>query len=247
MMSNREMRFALGAAVVLIGAVGQGVRAAPITPGQTNINVPDQDPRTFPSGTKLAEKTLPFTLDFSRPGDAGGMSDMTADGTLTTSVYRDAAGHLSFAYDVFVEPTTYDQPQFARPPVKELSQVVARGFAGLLTDVTGDFTDHSTVFFATRSADGSVVSGKQQEGLGKPPLFIVQTDATAFDELGTTTFNAGDEFLVSPSNNQVARDASATLTGTYRPVPEPTAVALLLAGAGLALLRRRGAARTTTA
>ena len=230
---------AIATGVILSGALPGVIRAAEILPGQTNVNLSDQQTRTPPSGTKLAEKTLPFTLDFSRPGDAGGLSEMTADGTLTTSVYRAPTGELTFVYDVFVEPTTYDNPAFARPPVNELSEVVARGFAGLTTDLTGDFTEGAGQFFATRSADGALVSGKQADGLGEPPLFIVRTDATAFDELGTTTFNAGDEFLVSPQNDQVARDASVTLTGTYRPVPEPATTALFVAALAAAALRRR--------
>ena len=233
----------IAAAVVLPGALPGVVLAAEILPGQSGVNVPDQETRTLPAGTKLAEKTLPFTLDFSRPGDAGGLSEMTADGRLTTSVYREATGVLTFVYDVFVEPTTYDNPQFARPPVDELSEVVARGFGGLTTDLAGDFTDAGGQFFATRSADGSIVSGKQADGLGQPPLFIVRTNATAFDELGTVTFNAADEFLVSPQNDQVARDAGVTLTGTYRPVPEPAAAGLVVTGFAAAALRRRRANR----
>jgi hypothetical protein len=224
------------AALSALFVVASAARAVGITPGQTDVQV--QDSPTLPSGTKLAEKVQPFTLNFAHPGDAGGLSDMDANGTLTTSVYRNATG-LAFVYDVFVEPTTYDQPQFARAPVNELSQIVARGFAGLSTDVSGDFRGHNTIFYASRSADGSTVSGKLGDGVGGLPTLIVQTNATAFDELGTTTFNAADEFLVTPSNQQVARDASVTLSGTYRPVPEPAAAGLVVAGGMLVLRRSR--------
>jgi hypothetical protein len=206
------------------------------------VVVEDRPSRTPPAGTKLAEKVIPFSLDFTGPAGGGGLSDLTADGTLTNSVYRTPSGTLAFVYDVFVEPITYDNPTRPRAPVQELSELVAGGYAGFLTDVSGIFDDGSGVFLASRSIDASLVSGRLSNGLARVPYFVIETNATAFDDLGLSAFTAGDEFLVTPENDQVYSQDSAVLVGTFRPVPEPTAAALLIAPA-LGLLRRRRAMR----
>lgn len=213
--------------------------AIEVAPG-TTVSVDES--QALPTGTKVAEKTIPFTLEFAQPGDEGGFSDLDADGTLTTSVYRNAdTGRLSFVYDVFVEETRYSSadPNLFREPTQEGSRLAVIDFAGFRTDVTGDFGERGA-FNLTRSADGSTLTGSEGEGLGYAPLFIIHTDAVAFDDTGTASYTAVSEFLVTPENDQRARSALVTLTGTYSPVvPEPAMAGLALACLTLLTRQRR--------
>jgi hypothetical protein len=102
------------------------------------------------------------------------------------------------------------------------------------------------VFGVTRSADGSTLTGREGEGLGEPPLLIVRTNATAFDQAGAARFTAGDEFLVMDDDgiDQVYLQDDAAFTGLFRPVvPEPATAALAVPA--LALLARRPRRRMT--
>jgi len=220
-------------------AIAPAAGAIEVAPGD-GLRV--EESRVLPTGTKVAEKTIPFTLEFAEPGDEGGFSDLDADGTLTTSVYRNPdTGRLSFVYDVFVEETRYSSadPNLFREPTQEGSRLGVSDFAGFRTDVAGDFGDRGT-FALTRSAEGSTLTGHEGEGLGNAPLLIVHTDAVAFDDTGTARYDAVSEFLVGPENDQRARGAAVILNGTYNPiVPEPSACCLALACLTLLPRRRR--------
>ena len=243
----RERLLPLLLATALAVTFAGVARSAEIAPGQ-RMGVPESD--ALPAGTKVAEKVIPYMLNWAQPGDAGGLSDLDANGTLTTSVYRDSAtGFLSFVYDIFLEPTGRidHPPETYRPHATELSRLTAGDFAGFRTDLSGNFGDRGSAgegdeFSAARSANGSTVSGFREQGLGRPPLLIVNTNATAFNDVGTARFDAGAEFLVRPENDFTYRQASATLAGTFQPVPEPASAGVALAA--MALLARRGPCRT---
>jgi hypothetical protein len=186
------------------------------------------DAAALPTGPRLAQKVQPFTLNFARPGDEGVSPDPVADGILTSSVYRNPdTGALTFVYDIDVER------EFQT--TDEASRLTLGSFAGFLTNVEGDFGELSSGFTASRSADGATVVGQTSLGQGGPPLLIIRTDATAFDESGTANYFAAAEFVIG--GDQVERTAEANFAGTYRPVPEPGAAAAL-AGIALLLCRR---------
>ena len=110
------------------------------------------------------------------------------------------------------------------------SSLAPIAFTGFATDA------YATVFFppiVSRSADGDRITSADG-GEGDAEL-LVRTNATAYalDEAGAA-FTAMVRFQ---GNAGGSPDQPATLA-TFRPVPEPSAAALLVAAAPLALRRR---------
>jgi hypothetical protein len=211
--------------------------AAPLPPGGS-VSFDTVADLPLPPGERLAQKVIPFTLQYPlRPGTTSQPPATTA-GTLTTSVYRGTGGDgLVFVYDL-------DVPADDGFYVAELSDLTLGSFAGFATDVTGRLKGHE-YFSAGRSADGATIRSDSGNGIGGAPVLVVATNATAFDDGGTAHYLAGAEFVVTdPANDEIRQetiDASVNLTGLYQPVavPEPTAVALLTAGALLVRRNRR--------
>ena len=211
--------------------------AVELAPGQGTQITPEDGPLILPTGPRLAQQVVPFDLDFSQPGDEGGLSDLRGTGTLTGSVYGDpGTGGLVFVYDVDTDDASFSGAE----PGGEFSRLVVAGFTGFRTDVTGNASSGGDPLAnLARSANGDTLRAEYGEGLGGPPLLLIATDATAFDAGGTANFTARDEFLVTPQNDVVIRERTVQLAGVYRPiVPEPSAAWAALAGAA-ALLRRR--------
>jgi hypothetical protein len=240
------------ASVLVVIALAFGASpavAAPVAPGGGAL-VDSDTPDVVPAGTKVAEKVVPFTVVFPPLGDDQYVFQNTADGTLTSSVYRTAAGTLTFRYALDLEEIPYGSPTDTEVPSDEANKLTVRGFSGFSTDVTGYF-GHSD-FNVSRSADGASITGNiAAEGTGSPPVLIVETDATDFNDLGAARYEPAAEFIVrrpgDPSGEvrQVARDGFADIAGVFQPVvvPEPgSALTLLIGGAWLATARRRLAA-----
>jgi hypothetical protein len=210
--------------------------AVPLAPGGVVTFEDGDTPLQVPAGTKLAERTIPFTLQFPVPAGVVSVPPPSTTGSLTNAVYRNGdTGKLFFVYDVDVA----DEDEYT----DEISRLTVGSFAGFATDVSGDYRS-SSIFPVRRSADGSTLVTERNEGLGSPPLLVVQTDATTYNELGTGQYFADAEFdlpLPDGSGDSQTKDlwTAVNFTGLYQPaaVPEPTAGTLALAGA--ALLRRR--------
>jgi hypothetical protein len=220
--------------------------AEPLAPGGSR-EVVGEVPDPVPAGTKLAEKVLPFTVVFPPQSGEQYVFQNTANGTLTSSVYRTPAGTLAFRYAVDLEAIPYGSLTDKEVPSDEANKFTVGNFAAFSTDVTGDFG--STRFGATRTADGSRITGNiESEGTGEPPVLIVETNATDFNDLGAARFEPAAEFIVrdptdpTGETRQVARDGLADISGVFQPVvlPEPTSVlTLLIGGAWLGTSRRR--------
>jgi hypothetical protein len=98
-----------------------------------------------------------------------------------------------------------------------------------------------------RTADGTRISGNVGvEGDGHPPMLVVQTDATVFDDLGTAVFAPAAEFRVELNfdfgGHYIDGDTCsgvATLERVYQPAPEPACAAILLVPASWHWGRRR--------
>ena len=96
------------AALVLLPCAS-ALRAEPLLPGQDTNFFTDWYPA--PSGTKVAEKVLPFTVTYlpNRP-EKTILSPHTADGMLTSAVYRAADGTLTFRYGIDLEAVATPSP-----------------------------------------------------------------------------------------------------------------------------------------
>lgn len=220
--------------------------AVPIAPGGGR-SVPEEDtvPKPVPPGMKIAEKVLPFTVVFPAYRSEVYTSENTADGTLNSSVYLSPAGTLTFRYAITLEEIQLGGPEDTEVPLDEANLLTVGNFSGFLTDVTGDFGDVG-VFNATRTANGSLISGNiGSPGQGEEPVLIIETNATAFDNLGSARFEPAAELLLRPGPGedieQVTRDGLAVIDGIYQPiiVPEPTGAVLLLSCTTGAILRHR--------
>ncbi|MBP5320922.1 MAG: PEP-CTERM sorting domain-containing protein [Kiritimatiellae bacterium] len=96
----------------------------------------------------------------------------------------------------------------------------AGSFSGQVNDITGSSVTLFGVAFDTAATGDSITTASNYYRTGT--ITVGTYDPTGTDEPTTATFT------------------SAQMTGTWTPVPEPTAVALLLLGAaGLALRRKR--------
>jgi hypothetical protein len=192
--------------------------AAPVGPGQS-IN--DRTPDLAPPGVQIASKTINWTADVvnldqdTHPGWIP--NTPTIDGSVTTSVWRDSSGKLSFLYD-FALPN-YDD---------NLRQLTVTNYAGFSTDVTAWFNDIAVI---KRSADGKTITGVTNGGNGAEPHMLVTTDATSFDSGGTAIFLGSTDFIQghSPNGDQsgpLSVSVTANLSGLYQPAESTAAVPL---------------------
>jgi hypothetical protein len=238
--------FRRAAVVVALAFMTVRATAEPLAPGGST-EVVGEIPDPVPQGTKVAEKVLPFTVVFPPQSNEQYLYQNTANGTLTSSVYRTPAGTLAFRYAIDLEAIPYGSPTDKEVPSDEANKFTVGNFSGFSTAVTGDFG--STRFGATRTADGARISGNiESEGTGEPPVLIVETNATDFNDLGAARFEPAAEFIVryptdpTGESRQVARDGFADIAGVFQPsvLPEPaTALTLFAGGAWLATGRRR--------
>jgi len=184
-----------------------------------------------PTGTLLAEKQTPFTIDYGADPEVG--FDGKLNGTLHSAVY-DVGGKLAFFYDVDFDPANFIDG------ASEQSELQATDFAGFETTVSGQL-DFEEVAKAARSGDGSqVVLFSDSPGLGGAPALLVETDAMAYDENGTINFFAADE--IGTANGTRRTSGSALIEGVYQPsAGGPTAIPLPPAAySGLGVLLAMG-------
>ena len=218
-----------GLSFLALALVPAFVAAAPVAPGQS-VQVDNMGlPVPLPAGPKLAEQTVPFTLNYNLPaGVTTADPTPSTTGSLTQSVFRNTStGGLTFVYDMTVQ----DEDLY----VDEISRLTVGSFGTFSTDVTGSSSRHTSVLNASRSADGATITSLASEGLGGAPLLIVDTNATAFDRSGTGTYFADAEFVVPVAGlpgefQQTDLNATANLTGLFQPAadtgPGPTPVPL---------------------
>lgn len=172
-----------------------------------------------PAGTLLAEKTMPFALDYGADPDVG--FDGMLNGTLRSAVYN-IGGKLAFFYDVDLDLANFTNG------ATEQSEIRAQSFAGFQTSVSGKI-DFEEVIHATRSVDGSLIALlSDSPGLGGPPALLLETDAAAYDENGVISFFAADEIATVDGIRRGV--GSIVIRGTYQPIlesaPPPTAIPL---------------------
>jgi hypothetical protein len=217
-----------GLSSLVLALVPAFAAAAPVAPGASVEIDTFENPPVLPTGPKLGEQTIPFTLNYALPAGAT-TADPTPSttGSLTQSVFRNtSSGGLTFVYDIDVQ----NEIEY----VDEVSRLTVGSFGNFSTDVTGSSSEHTSVLRASRSADGATITSIASEGLGGAPLLIIDTDATAFDRTGTGTYFADAEFVINgpgfPDGRQVDLNATADFTGLFQPAadtgPGPTPVPL---------------------
>jgi len=193
--------------------------AAPVAPGESVEIDTFENPPVLPTGPKLGEQTIPFTLNYALPpGPTAADPTPSPTGLLTQSVFRNTTtGGLTFVYDIDVQ----DEILY----VDEVSRLTVGSFTSFSTDVTGSSSEHTSILRASRSADGATIRTIASEGLGGAPLLIVDTNATAFDRTGAGEYFADAEFVVTgpdvPNAGQVDMNATANFTGLFQPAAGP--------------------------
>jgi hypothetical protein len=192
-------------AVVTVMAVASSVWAAPLLPGSEVIPV---TPTTGPSPAPWGSPTLIASV--TSPYAAGSLS-----GTMTSMVFREAAGNLDFFYQV--------TSTSAHPAI----HMSVAGFGSYTTNVYSS-TDATilpspansslgTVNFADiYRFDPDVVGADFLGGLANASTYwlIVQTNATTYS--GTTAF---------------IQDGAQATAASFAPAPLPSSLALFATGA----------------
>ena len=246
---NRTATAAVMGFVAAAFAGGEWTLAGVVEPGETVV-VNGTDSVSL-EGPVLAKSTLPFSIIY-QPGGPGEFVDFggKVEGTLTNMVVRDAdRGTLVFVYDVDLDGGPGDAD------ASEASTLTVGGFGKFRTNVDGAL-DFESVILASRGPDGSELKLTSDDpGLGGAPRLVVRTDATDFDDAGTTSFFAADELAVRTPDGLETELAAGTavIGGTFRPIdvgpapapnpiPLPPAVwsgALALGAAGASRVMRR--------
>lgn len=202
----------LGKTALMVSLVWvASVQASLLLPGTTAYPAPSE-----PDPVGGSAVSGPLTLPFA---------SSTFTGTLTTTVISGDTsnpwGGLTFVYDLANDVTSIDA----------IHRLTVNGFSGLSTDTSYQAVPGAQdPALVDRSLNGDVVGF----GFLAPPLgsghllpeafsarLVVQTDAPAYRESVASVING-----------------AVTSVGTYSPIPEPITMTLMLAGAGLALLRR---------
>ncbi len=225
----------------LLAVFVESSRAADVPPGAA-VLVSSSD-FVPPQGDLLAHATQGFSIIFDAPPGQyiGTETTRTYQGTLSSSVFREASGYLAFEYDF-----TFDEkfPGASFPVGGEGSWLDLIGFGGTTTDVQD--TKTASQAYITRSADGSMLSllGQGPAGTYGPHHAVVRTSATSFDSGGSAVVSLGDEFGVSstPGGGSTATgilSRDSVIPGTFRPVPEPTVLGAIMVLGGITALRRR--------
>lgn len=182
------------------------------------------------AGLVLVDTERPWTIATPQGNLTGRVQDRV--------VREDASGTLDFYTRVFVD-TVPDIETLAPSPFNGIVIANRSSYATFTTDVDWriDGEGNTAPSEASRSVDGSVVSflfGNSHVTPTDLPdgskFFFIQTNATAYNALGSMELSA-------------VPDASAnfkTSFSVYQPVPEPSSVALMLAGlVGLAMVVAR--------
>jgi len=188
--------------------------AALIAPGGTYIFSPS-DAELVPSGTVIKSQTNNFT------GTNGSSTVFT--GSIESEVIADAnTGDNDFVYLVSNNTLSPDS----------IDRLSLDSFAGFTTDV-GYVSGGTDPVFASRSIDGSIVGfnfdGNEIQPGASSDLLIVKTNSTSWVEGDGSVIDGGT------GNAQVTVPTFSVNNG----VPEPTTAALISAGSGLLMVRRR--------
>jgi hypothetical protein len=173
---------------------------------------------TVGDGEVLASRTTPFEIRI--PSEEAG-HDLWYRGTLRNEVVRERGSpFLSFHYFMDYGDSSGDTVDF--------DGAGASGFAGFATDVRATWWTGNPPTLR-RSDDGDVIYYRNGDSLAFHHL-VVRTDATAFAEGGA--FSSGVEF-------EAYNESGTATIATFRPVPEPAAIGLLVVTGAAALPRRR--------
>lgn len=227
-MRTARLLLACVAAATVVCLAPASARAADVAPGERVIRLdPDDGTRPYDAaedpvaGEVLATMVVPFEVDDGRPPAERDFSR----GTLTSRVIREP-GRPGLTFDYRLDQTEVRG-------VIDMEDNTLAAFNGFTTDVrTGTTTRSDAVQYVERSADGNQVRlGYNIEDLEE--YLIVRTDAPAYATGGT--FAAHWDIESSPEN-----PFGTEVLATFRPVPEPGGVAVVMALGAHLLRRRRG-------
>jgi len=204
--------------------------AVVLSPGDTSVPLPGTTSALRPelAGLVLVDTIRPWTIMTPQGNITGRVQDRV--------VRENVSGTLDFYTRLFVDSV----PDFPAPPFSGVIRTDRSSFAAFATDVDWriDGLGNIPPTEASRTPDGSTVSFLFGGGRVNPThlpggsnFFFVKTNATEF--------NAQGSMLLSSVAG--APPPFTTSFAAYQPIPEPSAVALLLAGlagVGVFALRR---------
>jgi hypothetical protein len=186
--------------------------AAVISPGQADVAAPTGAP---PSGTIVASVLLPYQSD-----PAGLFTGSILSQVIANDV-NNPHGGLTFLYQMVNNQTSSSS----------MNRLAANSFNGFITDMSYVAGPGVVPTFVDRGPDADTVgfsffAPPIGRGMVHPGQFttmlIVRTDAPGYASGSVGAINGG----------------VATVSG-FVPVPEPSVAGLLIAGAGMLLMRRR--------
>jgi hypothetical protein len=172
------------------------------------------------AGLVLVDTIRPWTITTSQGNITGRVQDRV--------VRENVSGTLDFYTRLFVDSVP-DFPGPTPPPFSGVQVVDRSSYTGFNTDVDWriDGLGNTAPSEASRSVDGSMVSFLFGNGRVTPAdlpdgskFFFIKTNATAFNALG----------LMDLGTNAGAANNFMTSFNVYQPVPEPSSMAVLLAG-----------------
>jgi hypothetical protein len=208
-------------AVAIVLSVAPAV-AVDVPIGSTNVDLVD--------GPFDATGELLATVDRSITFTESGSAEVWGTGTVTSNVFRQAAGNLLFQYTVHdVDFPDHDTSQW------NLLSVSLSDFGTFATDVRGD----STGLVAARTDGNLFISTSDQ--IHNDHDIMIRTDATDFDQNGQLSIATT---VIEP----VFGSPSASASGLFQPVVGDGAVeAAVVAERRSRCRRRRRRARCCSA